>query len=72
MLEESIFFLHQFTKYGARKCPEFIVSEKKTDPIVLVAPAAQPTPNLISRKGKSLFWYYRPSLDLCKITQIIQ
>jgi hypothetical protein len=44
-LEESILFSPQFTEYGATNCPEFVVSEKKIDPIVLVAPAAQP--NLI-------------------------
>jgi hypothetical protein len=63
MLEESILFSHQFSEYGTRKCPEIIVSEKEIDLIVLVPPAAQPTPNIMSRNGTSLFWHYLPSLD---------
>jgi hypothetical protein len=54
MLEESILFSPQFTEYGATNCPELVVSEKKIDPIALVAPATQPNPNLMLRNGTSL------------------
>jgi len=47
MLEDFILLSHQFTEYGARNCPELSVSEK----IVFVAPAAQPTPDIMSRNG---------------------
>jgi hypothetical protein len=66
MLEKSILFSRQFTEYGARNCPEIIVSEKKIDPIVLVALAAQLTPNIMSPTSTSLFWYFRASLDYMK------
>jgi hypothetical protein len=63
MLEESILFSHQFTECDARNCPECIVSENKTARIVLDAPVAQPTPNIMSHNGMSMFCYFRPSLD---------
>ena len=69
LLEESISFSHHFTKNGERNrslySPEFIVSENKIDPTVLVALTAHHTPTLMLRNGTSVFWYYLLTIVCC-------